>query len=262
MNLINKILILIIILFLINYLTSGKIFDTVKGYFNTCVEKFNNTPKNNSCKKDPHLKQIPYASQTDFKYNDNDMDLDALSYNLYQFISSRVTNNSYAYEMTADGGDQHDVPKDMNKYILDSLTTMFNQSGFEFKNIKILDKLYYFDNMRGKDIIPFNFSADVSYNKKSIGKVIVNIESYIYEQIKGGEYAILTTRLIRRINSDKKEKKLEKSLYRVDNPEGNMNDTNDIFIKNNEDEFDIPDIKLTELDDYEIPSINNTSEQH
>lgn len=264
MNLINKILILIIILFLINYLTSGKIFETIKGYLNSCVEKFSNTTTNKACNMDPHLKQIPYASQTDFQYNmNNDMDLDAVSYNLYQFISTRVTNNSYAYEMVADGEDQHDVPKDMQKYILDSLTTMFNQSGFEFKNIKILDKLYYFDNMRGKDIIPFNFSADVSYNKTLIGKVIVNIESYIYEKIKGGEYAIINTRLIRRINPNlnKKEKKLEKSLYRVDKPEGNIKDTNDFFIKNDEDEFDIPDIKLTELDDYEFPSINNTSEQ-
>jgi hypothetical protein len=234
-------------------LTSGKIFDTIKGYFTTCVEKFTTT-------KDPHLKQIPYEKQTDFAYHDNS-ELDSISYNLYQFISSRVANNSYNYEITADSGEQHDVPKDMNKYILTSLTTMFNQSGFEFKNIKILDKLYYFDNMRGKDIIPFNFSADVLYNKQSIGSVIVNIESYIYERIKGGEFAILTTRLIRRIKAKtdiKKEKKVEKSLYRIDNPEGD-----DIFMKNNENTYDIdiPDVKLTELDEYEIPSINNTSEQ-
>ena len=289
MNLLNKVLILLIILFLINHLTSGKIFDTVKTLFNTCVEKFGNN-KSETCNKiDPHIKPIPYAGQLDFPYlnGNNDVnELDPETYNLYKFINSRITRNNYEYEMTADRSEPYDVPSDMYKYIIKSLTTMFNQSGFKFKNIKIIDKLYYFNNIKGKDIVPFNFSADIYYNNKSLGTVVIYVESFIYEQIKGGLFSITNVRLQNRTNPNQEKKKIEKTLYRVNNPEAmdedimiqkkqrnkvmidynKMNDNmsksvNDIFINKDPDDIVIPDISDIITEQYEIPSINVTSEQ-
>jgi hypothetical protein len=279
MNLLNKILILLIILFLINHLTSGKIFDTVKKYFNSCVEKFSNT--NSTCNMiDPHIIPVPYAGQLDFPYlngNENVNEVDSETYNLYKFINGRITPNNYNYEMTADRSEPFDVPDDMYKYIVKSLTTIFNQSNFKFKNIKIIDKLSYFNNIKGKDIIPFNFTADVYYNNKPIGNVVIYIESFIYEQIKGGLFSITNVRLQNRTNPNQKKKKMEKTLYRVNNPDGldeNMNkvmidynkinnsmskNVEDIFINNDVVIPDLTDINLTEID-YELPSENMTSE--
>lgn len=280
MNLLNKILILLIILFLINHLTSGKIFDTVKKYFNSCVEKFSNT--NSTCNMiDPHIIPVPYAGQLDFPYlngNENVNEVDSETYNLYKFINGRITPNNYNYEMTADRSEPFDVPDDMYKYIVKSLTTIFNQSNFKFKNIKIIDKLSYFNNIKGKDIIPFNFTADVYYNNKPIGNVVIYIESFIYEQIKGGLFSITNVRLQNRTNPNQKKKKMEKTLYRVNNPDGldeNMNkvmidynkinnsmskNVEDIFIKDNND-IVIPDLSDIITEQYEQQSENMTSDK-
>ena len=333
MNLVNKVLILLIIIFLINYLTDGKIFKTIKRYFSICVEKMiNNTSsqsnididenftsqerfeplyfdksKNNTSKENCDLlsfarsksntskensarsrsksntQEMPYIGQLDFpdanhSYPEmNSLDeLDPESYNLYKFINSRVTKNSYNYEMTADREESYEVPEDMYNYILKSLRNMFNSSGYNFTNIKILDKLVYYENNKGKDIIPFKFSADITNNSsgkvQNMGSVIVYIESFIYEKIKGGAFSILNVRLIDRKNPNQKEKKSIKSIYKVtldskiENKKLNDNMTesfNNLFIpvKNNDDDddIDIPSVKFTDI--YEEASVNQTSDE-
>ena len=340
MNLVNKVLILLIIIFIINYLTDGKIFKTIKRYFYICVEKMinntssqsdididenftsqesfeplsfarskcntsensdllsfarsksntsensarskSNTSKENSARSKSNTQEMPYIGQLDFpdanhSYPEmNSLDeLDPESYNLYKFINSRVTKNSYNYEMTADREESYEVPEDMYNYILKSLLNMFNSSGYNFTNIKILDKLVYYENNKGKDIIPFKFSADITNNSSNMGSVIVYIESFIYEKIKGGAFSILNVRLIDRKNPNQKEKKSIKSIYKVDkvklgskieNKKLNDNMTesfNNLFIpvKNNDDDddIDIPSVKFTDI--YEEASINPTSDE-
>jgi hypothetical protein len=287
MNHINKILILLIILFLINHLTNGKILETIKSYFNVCKEKFTNMY---------NTQQIPYAKQLDFPYiNQNDPEnLDEESYMLNKFIESRVTKNSYEYEMTANRDEQHEVLADMKRYIMESLSTMFNSSGYKFDNIKILDRMYYYENPKGKDIVPFKFSADISYKNNKMGSVLIHVESYIYEEYKGGIYAITNTRLIGRKNPNQKKEEVKKNIYRVNkkinfnsndiaemkqreqakNDNKKLNDKltesfNDVFITppvnaNNmeedgdEDEDFIPNVRFTE--DYEIDSITFSSD--
>ena len=256
MNLLNKILILLIILFLINHLTSGKIFDTVKKYYNSCVEKFSTISEQKCIEENPQMKQIPYAGQQDFPYLDKSDKYNPDTYNLYKFINSCITPNQYEYQMTADRSEPHDVSSDMYKYILKSLTKIFNKSDYMFKNIKIVDRLYYFDNMNGKDIIPFNFTADIYYKSKPIGLVKIYIESFIYEQIKGGLYSIINVRLLDR---NKPENKNIQKKHKKPQIDYNIEQTNDIFINDTED-IVIPSINLTELE-YELPSENCTSDQ-
>jgi len=83
MNLINTILILIIIIFLINYFSNGKIISTLNRIFNNCkqnIESF--TSKKYSCYPSNNI-SIPYASQLDFPYiNKNDINnLNKLNHN-------------------------------------------------------------------------------------------------------------------------------------------------------------------------------------
>ena len=91
MNLINTILILLIIIYLINYLTNGNIINTFSNYSSLCKNKienfmdlsFSNTPK------------IPFTSQLDFPYMNNDSNdiFDSDTYNLYNFINSLIKPN-------------------------------------------------------------------------------------------------------------------------------------------------------------------------
>jgi hypothetical protein len=218
-NLINKILILVIILFLINHLTEGKILDTIKSWFNFCKEKFTNMY---------NTQQIPFAKQLDFPYiNGTDgMELDDTTYHLSQFIESRVTKNTFEYEMTGTGSEPREVPNDMKQYIVTSLNTMFNSSGFKCENIRIIDKLVYFNNPKGKDIIPFKFSAEFSYKSKPLGTLLIHIESFIYEQYKGALYSIVNARLVGRNDKNLVKPTPQESIYRVNRVKFNMNDMN------------------------------------
>ena len=93
MNMVNKILILVIIIFVINHLTNGQILNTIKGLFTGCnTEKFIGATYTNKKGVYSNVPQVPYDSQRDFAYiNQNDIDeLDDETYRLYRFINNMV----------------------------------------------------------------------------------------------------------------------------------------------------------------------------
>ena len=59
---------------------------------------------------------------------------------------------------------------------------MFNKGIYNFYNIKIIDKIYYYDNIYGNHIETFKFSSDVNYNNTYIGNVIILLELFINEK--------------------------------------------------------------------------------
>ncbi len=220
MNTINKILILIIVVFLINHLTDGQILNTLKRYFTMCQEKmegFIGLTYANKRGIYPNVPQIPYDSQRDFAFiNQNDIDnLDDESYKLYRFINNMVTPNVNMYELTASRGKKVKASDDLVKEILSHLERIFNCSGYRFTNIKLLDQIVYYENPRGKEIEPFNFSSNVTYQGKTIGSVVINIESFLredkfyYKPMKSGFLTITAVRLTNRNhpNNVNKEKK-------------------------------------------------------
>lgn len=266
---------------MINHLTNGSIIDTLKRYMDICVEKMTNVVRDR-----PDVKHQPYTSQQDFPYlNHNDPDtLDIETYNLYRFIDSRVRRQIINYELTSDMGKEIEAPKDVEAYILKSLNDTFNHSGYEFKNIKVLDKLHYMKHHKGKNIIPFKMSADVIYNKEPLGTVILYIESFIHEHLKGHLYSIINIRLIERKHAGKnKEKEIKKTLYHVNlnkddevqaqmmknaiNDNKKLNDKmtesfNEHFMtlsNNTNEDFEIPTIVMSDIENYELDSPNITS---
>ena len=185
MNLINKILILLIIIFLINYLTKGKIIDTIKRYISVCMNLINiDTPKKCSveeCSAEivPNvLKKEPITLQ---KFIKN--------------IIKPIDNN--LYQLTKNYKMKKKAPEQFIKYIDTFLNKtlnedLLNKGALEFTNIKIIDDIYYIDITNGKEIIPFNFRADVNNNPTvfnievffSKGRLSIIDMSYMKEQSK------------------------------------------------------------------------------
>lgn len=286
MNLINKVLILGIMIVLINHLTDGMIMNTLKRYKNICVEKMTNIIPNADVRK------IPYANQLDFPYvNQNEPEeLDPETYNLYSFLDSRVRRQIYNYELTINHHDVHDMPDDMLRYLIKSLHTTFNNDNYEFSNIKLMERPRYTENHKGKEIVPFKMSADVSHNKKPIGSVVLHIESFMHDHLKGGMFSILNIKLISRKHIGKnKEKQLRPTIYKADihkdetiqkkkhmeankvNKElnnkmtesfnsFNYDEPNDLFIKPNKETLDDVDIPTVHISEYENDSHHNTTE--
>ncbi len=219
MNMVNKILILVMIIFIINHLMEGQILNTIKGMFISCNKKenFNGATYTNKKGVYPSVPDVPYASQKDFAYiNQNDINnLDDETYRLYRFINNMVTPNVNIYELTSSRGKKVKASNELVKEILSHLERIFNCSGYKFSNIKLIDQIVYYENPRGKELESFNFSSDVSYQGKSIGSVIINIESFLREDkfyqkpMKSGFLTITDIRLGNRThpNGINKEKK-------------------------------------------------------
>lgn len=219
MNLINKILILIIVVFLINHLTEGKIIETLKGYLAIChrnIETFigidneTNTPT------------IPYDRQLDFAYlNHSDIDnLDEETYRLYKFINNLVTSNVNTYDLTKSDNDEIIADNTFKNDLVGHLNKIFNCRGYRFNNIFLLDELIYFNNPRGKDIQPFAFKAAVSYQGKSIGSIVLYVEAFLrqdkFSSSKNGFLTITNVRLQDRTYPDNKNKeKVWYSAYKL-----------------------------------------------
>ena len=219
MNMINKILILVIIIFVINHLMNGQILNTLKGLFTASdTEKFIGSTYTNKKGVHSNVPQVPYDSQRDFAYiNQNDIDeLDDETYRLYRFINNMVTPNINIYELTSSRGKKIKASNELVKEIIVHLERIFNCSGYKFSNLKLMDQIVYYENPRGKELESFNFSSNVTYHNKSIGSVVINIESFLREDkfyqnhMKSGFLTITNIRLTNRIhpNGVNKEKKI------------------------------------------------------
>ncbi len=211
MKMINNILILIIIIFVINYLTEGQIFDFVSRFFSQCssnVEHFMGVTHPVNCIK-PNVPIIPFAIQKDFAYiNQSDIkNLDEETYRLYRFINDLVTVNVNFYELTPSDGTRVEASPEFTQEILNHLNKIFNCKGYKFENIKILEPLYYYKNPRGKELEMFNISADVSYLSNKLGSVMLNLDCFLREdrifnkQTDSGYLTLIDIKLVKRIKS-------------------------------------------------------------
>jgi hypothetical protein len=232
MNLINTILILILLLLFLNYLTNNKlllIFKKYLNYYKSNIETFIGNSKNLPYFNTPN---IPYQNQKDFPYFIND-DIKQL----YFFINSFIKPNTNIYELTSSNTKRNNADNNLINDLINFLIITFNCNGFTFYNIKLLDKIYYYNNPRGAEIEPFNFSSDVYYNGKKIDNFNFYIELFLRKDYNYNKniFIISLIKLIKNSNRNNKinSNKIKANKEHLKNNTEMINTFNDIFIKNN-----------------------------
>jgi hypothetical protein len=214
MNLnINIIIILIIILFLINHFSNGQILTTLKRIFNSChakIESFTSKRNKSSNNKD---------------INDND---------IYEFINSLITKNDIDYESSSNIK-KSKVSKEIESYIIDNLSKLFNNNKYFFSNIKLNQDLYYYENIKGKEIEPFIFTTNILQNNKNIGNYTLVIDCFLrYDK----DPLIIKNLKIIKIQNDIEQKPIQIS----NNDLFIKSPNNNISFQNNETDSLIPSI--------------------
>jgi hypothetical protein len=240
MNLINTILILIIIIFLINYFSNGQFYSTLKRIFGNCkqnIESF--TGKQYSCSPSNNI-NIPFSTQLDFPYiNKNNINkLDEETYGLYEFINDIVTKNINTYELTPSYGQRIKASINIENEIVNILTNIFNCKGYSFNNIKLNQGIYYYDNYRGKEFEPFIFTTDIMHNNINLGNITLVIDCFLRYDKKNNQLSIISLKIIKRNSVDKiksqatqQNKELTTKMNNTFNDIIVSNDNNDLFIK-------------------------------
>jgi len=230
MNLFNQVLILVIVLIFINYITDGKLLEIIKinlNIFKNNIEPFIGlTYKSN---RGPYktVPNIPNNGQLDYPYHNYNYNQEMN--NLYFFLSNLITNNTNIYELTSSNNRKINATYCFEKKILNYLHTILNKGNYLFKNIKFIDKIYYYDNPRGKEIESFKFVSDVYLkNNRPINKLYFYIELFLRNDIQFKEeiFVILNIRLVdnnSKIVAKQKMKKMNNNM---------VNSVNDIFIIN------------------------------
>ena len=210
MNTLNKILLLIIILCLINYLTDCKLTNVVKSYFYICknnTEQFMGLTYTNKKGVYYNHPNIPYNIQNDFAYNNGNKHhhLDENTYNLYDFMKNLINVNTNNYELSSSNRERIVADDILVSDIMNQLDKILNHHHYTFNNIKLLDTIYYYNNYRGKEIELFNISADVLYKGNYIGSVVMNFETFMRKDIINSSRELLiinNVRLISRTNNE------------------------------------------------------------
>jgi hypothetical protein len=249
MKLLNTILILIIIIFLINYFSNGQILTTLKRIFNSCqqkVETFTSkqkieafTGKQQGCYPSNAM-NIPFANQLDFPYinKTNDKQLDEETFNMYEFLNDIVTKNVNIYELSPSYGERTKVSKVIETQITNMLSNMFNCNGYSFNNIKLNQDIYYYENYKGIEFEPFIFTTDIIRNNKTINNVTLLIDCFLRDDNKDKLLTIKNLKLIKRNSPDKiqqvaiqKKLQIANDMNDTFNNISISNDNNDLFIK-------------------------------
>jgi hypothetical protein len=242
MNLINTILILIIIIFLINYLSNGQILDTLKRIFDNCKENIESfTGRQYHCSPS-NIIDLPFTNQLDFPYiynNSNDIsNLDQETYGLYQFINDIVSTNVNNYDLTPSYGERTKVSKEIETDIINILSNIFNYKDYTFNNIQLNQDIYYYENYRGKEFEPFIFTTDAMHYKKNLGNITLLIDCFLRYDKKNNLLTITSLKLIKRNSNDKiittaiqKNKDLTTKMKNTFNDIYIPNNNNDLFIK-------------------------------
>jgi hypothetical protein len=226
-NIFNKIILLVILLLVANYLSSGSMYDVIKKYFLELINKVNSYLKGmnenfeNGGWQGKLFNGLKINSSTtpeiihdaDFKQNyqkNYQLKDDPSMKKLYHFLQSLVASNINHYDLTVSNNRSVSMSSNDKEDLTKHLLKSFNNGEFKFNNLVILDSLIYFENPRGKEIRPFRISADVYINKKPIGKIILHLEMFIrldstfYGPFKSGFPSITRIKLIRKdkISSD------------------------------------------------------------
>lgn len=237
MKLLNIILILIIIIFLINYFSNGQIIANLKRIFSSCkqnIESF--TGKKNNCYPSNIIK-TPFASQPEFPYINNVdyNNIDKETYELYEFINEIVTKNINNYELTPSFSERKKVSKDIEMEIINILSNIFSCKGYYFNNIKINQDIYYYDNYRGKEFEPFIFTTDIMRNNKNLGNITLLIDCFLRHDRQNNLLTFKNLKIIKRNSVDKNQQKAIQTNNQI---KIHMNNTfDDIQIPNNNDLF-------------------------
>lgn len=227
-GLINKILILIIILVIINYICNGEIVNTIR----TQIENFKNLIYKN-VNTTENFRQTSFYGRTfsgikpghlttPSTIHDNNMpyvytqkeEIDVLSKTnilknpdikrLYFFLHSMVNVNVNSYELTSSNTRPIRLSKNDSECILKYFQKNFNCNNFRFDNLVILDSLIYYENPRGKELRPFRICADVYLENRPLGKMTIYVEMFLrmdsmfYGPINAGFPTITRIKLIRR----------------------------------------------------------------
>jgi hypothetical protein len=229
---INKILILVIVVFLINHLTDGKIIETIKSYFFVCKEKIEGFIGLTYVNKKgiySNYPNIPYEFQKDFAHiNKNDPEyLDDESYKLQTFMKNLINVNTNHTELTPSRNESIPADNSLVNDIMNQLSKVLNSHGYRFNNIILLDKINYQENYRGKEIELFSISADVLHRGKSIGSVVLNFETFLRQdrfcpkEFKNGLLTVTNVKLLDRKypGGITKERKIKSPYIVSDNNE-------------------------------------------
>ena len=247
-KLINNVLIIIILLLIANYLSDDSILAILKKYLNLIINYCSNkteTMKNTEFRGRlfPGLKTKCSTTptiihDTDFKYiYKNTREHPKITPDInkfYNFLQSIIDKNQNYYEIVSSNPKAIKMTSNdiniINKYLRKSL----NCGEFKFKNINILDPIYFFNNPRGKELRPFRIVGDLYINNVPIGKMTLHIEIFIrmdnvfYGPIDSGFPTMTRIKLIQRNN--------------IDTPLANITQNNDYNELNNEsDDNLIPD---------------------
>jgi len=164
MNIINSILILLIILFLINYFTKGHIISFIKKIIN----------RNN----------IVQNKELVFPLNDKDL----LKIDLYNHINNGIIKNTTKIETN---NLRIKITKDIEINIIKSFTNIFNYNNYIFTNIILNKDIYYYTNNNNDiDIEPFIFTTNIYNNDKIysvsflINCLILNNKKFIINKLE------------------------------------------------------------------------------
>lgn len=175
----NKNTISILCILIIIYCINKKIINkNLKNVLNKCfnLENFNiYSEKNCDIDNNNSNSNVPsfnYDSQKDFSYHSENLKTSEAE-QLYDFLQSTVTPNHNMYDLTASSTKMYKSDSESNENLLSFIKIKFNK---KVKNIKLLDKIFYFKNNVYLDIKPFQIEGDYINNNNNYGKVKIQIE--------------------------------------------------------------------------------------
>jgi hypothetical protein len=214
-NFINNLILLLILLFLANYLSKGSIINVLQRYYNKivgyCYENFNNNDKFDYGKEFnislfPGISTCdnttpPIVHDQDFKYiYNNDLSMkdlqkkdEIIMRKLYHFLQSLISVNNNFYELNPSNLEENNLRQVDIDMIRKYISSKLNCGDFTFKNIEILDDMLFYDNITVKEIKPFRISTNIFLGEDSISNITLQIEMNIRnDKYKNDGYPSIT----------------------------------------------------------------------
>ena len=184
----KTILLILVIISLACLISNNSILESIKNIYKKIfknTEEFECSDKTLSTNlKDvnPGKKNTPdffYESQKDFGYHSENLRTSEAE-ELYTFLQSMVTPNHNQYDLTSSSTIKHKSNEEGETILLRFLNQRFQS---KIKNIKLIDKIFYFKNQVCLDLQPFQITGDYVIGDKNYGKVKVQIElTYRFDQ--------------------------------------------------------------------------------
>jgi len=240
-SVINKIILLLIIIVLINHLGSSNIlkslYNYIKSFFN--IEGFIGLAYNKVKGINWSTPNIPYASQVDFPWitGGSVRNLDELSYDLYTFLNTLVALNFKTYDMAVPSGEPVLMNDKQEQFVKDNIMSRLNSKTFKFSNEEFPSQIYYQNTNRGMSIVPFQITANVTddRNNADLGSATLYIEAYLRNDNMNSVWLLeITTIKLTHLNGNlfKPDEQLGKSIYKYEQFTNTSNNNFDnLFIK-------------------------------